>query len=174
MKTFDEVYPTLPANGWLAEDEARLLWNFASQFKGSILEVGCYFGRSTVLLANLGRPLYCVDPFDGFTDDFTGDHIQASWQENLKSRDLSNVMQFRVRVENWVSRPIVGFAYLDGDHTYEGTRAQIRAALNCGARGIAVHDVSNSGGGLPITRATSEMLGKWTDKTGTLAVWRRK
>jgi len=174
MKTFEEVYETLPGTGWLSKDEAYLLWDSARGYEGSILEVGCYFGRSTVLLANLGRPLYCVDPFDGFTDDYTGDHIHSQFLGNLKDRGLVDVMTFRMRVEDWVSRPKVGFAYLDGDHTYEGTVAQIRAALDCEAKGIAIHDVSNSGGGLPISKAAFEMLGRTYDKAGTMAVWRLK
>lgn len=173
MKTFEEVWPTLPGTGWLAQEEARLLWDSAKQYEGAILEVGCYFGRSTVLLASLGRPLYCVDPFDGFTDDYTGDYIHLGWQENLRSRDLiDNIMLFKMRVEDLVSRPPVGFAYLDGDHTAEGTKTQIRVAEECGTKAIAIHDVNDSGEGLAIKQVALEMLGPWKSRVERLATWR--
>ncbi len=172
MKTFEEVYPDLPGTGWLTEGEARLLWDFAGQFEGPVLEVGCYFGRSTVLLANLGRLLLCVDPFDGFTDDHSGVEIRNAWYANIESRGLLNVRQAQCKIEDWLYPLPVGFAYLDGDHTAEGTRAQIEFALDHGAEGIAIHDVNDSGGGLPIKEVALKMLGPWEDRVERLATWR--
>lgn len=172
MKTFEEVYTTLPADGWLTEDEARLLWDKASLYDGPILEVGCYKGRSTVLLASLGRPVYAVDPFAGFsTDDPSGEGVKAEWMGNVYSRGLSDVVQlFHRRVEDWAARP-AGFAYLDGDHTYTGTLAQIRAALSCGARGVAAHDFNETGGGAEVRRACLQKLGTPAAQAGRLAYW---
>lgn len=171
MKTFEQVYETLPANGWLTEEEARLLWDFAGQFSGPILEVGVYHGRSSCLLASLGRPLYCVDPFDGFDEDWGGDEIERRFRANMAGRDLSNFFLFRMRVEDWnISN--VNFAYLDGDHTAEGTRRQIEVARKCKAKGIAIHDVNDSGGGLPIKEVALKMLGPWESRAGRLATWR--
>ena len=117
--------------------------------------------------------MYCVDPFDGFTEDFTGDHIYHAFMKNLFDRNLGdNVMTFRMKAEDWVSRPQVGFAYLDGDHTADGTRTQIRAARECGAKNIAIHDVNDSGGGLPIKEVALEMLGPWENRVDRLATWR--
>lgn len=169
---FDEVFQGLPS-GWLSEGEARLLWNEAGRTDGPILEVGCYRGRSTCLLAALGRPMYCVDPFSGFdSDDPTGERILACWRENVSSRELFPAL-FRTRVEDWEPIP-VGFAYLDGDHTYRGTRNQVEKALQCGPSAIAVHDVNDSGGGVEVKKACLEALGKWTTRTRGLAVWRLK
>lgn len=167
---FTYVYPTLPGNGWLTEPEAELLWKVANLSQGPILEVGSYHGRSTCLLAATGRQVYAVDPFDGFTSDHAGNDIEAALRLALKSRGLTNVEIFRQRVEDWKPRP-VGFAYLDGDHTYIGTVAQIEAAKACGAKYIAVHDVNDKGDGAEIKRACLRLLGSWSERAERLAVW---
>lgn len=168
--TFDDAYETLPTHGWLTRAEAELLWMAASRCTGSILEVGSYHGRSTCLLAQLGRPVYAVDPFDGFDSDLPGDEIEWRLKANLRTRNLTNVTVYRQRIEDWMARPC-GFAFLDGDHTYRGTVNQIEVAQACGAQMIAIHDVNDSGGGLEVKRAVIERLGPWSERVERLAVW---
>lgn len=178
MKTFDEVYKTLP-DGWLTETEAKTLWVAALSCTGAILEVGCYKGRSTVLLAATERTVYCVDPWAGFdSDDPTGDKTFKAWLTNIQIRGYaSNVFWFRQTVSEWLGKSYIDgprparFAYLDGDHTYEGTKLQIEAAKACGAVTIAVHDVNDRGDGLEVKRACLELLGPWKVRVERLAVW---
>lgn len=150
--TFNEVYEAIPGNGWLSENEAELLWYAVNQEVGPILEVGSYQGRSTVLLAATLRRVYAVDPFDGFDDTNDGEKIFLALRDNLLSRNINNVIIYRKRVEDWKHRP-VGFAYLDGDHTFKGTMEQIEIAKSCGAMRICIHDYALSGDGLEIKRA---------------------
>lgn len=173
ITTFEEVYETLPGDGWLTRSEAELLWNSALGCLGPILEVGCYKGRSTCLLAALGRPVYAVDPFDGFTEDHTGDEIFKAFMTNLSSRHLHNVLLSRKSVEEWYAPEgvTIRFAYLDGDHTRQGTLNQISKALHAGARVIAIHDVNDSGGGLQVKEAALKLLGPWKERVERLAVW---
>lgn len=196
MKDFNRIYNGLPSNGWLDRDEAELLWGSAQLTTGSILEVGCYHGRSTCLLAELGRPLFCVDPFKDFdSDDPTGTKIYEAWCRNLADRCIvcaigmpaagswgglekcmkdngwsTLVILHRKRIEEWKPRP-VGFAYLDGDHTPVGTVNQLRAALECGAKSIGVHDVNDQGEGAKIKEVCLNVLGPWNHRVGRLAVW---
>lgn len=183
MKLFEDVYETLPANGWLTEIEARLLWEVARDAQGPILEVGCYYGRSTVLLASLNRPIYCVDPFSGFdSGDLSGEKVRTAFVENMNSRDIRlvfhlsdsrlipmppYVMLCEQRIEDWHIRP-VGFAYLDGDHTYEGTLTQINVALAAGASTVAIHDITNAA----IFDAALKLLGLPDENIERLGVWR--
>lgn len=169
MLTFDEVYQIMPGNGWLSRPEAELLWRTAQGCTGAILEVGSYQGRSTCLLAKLGRTLYAVDPFDGFSE-LSGDEIHARLLANLRERGLFGAIVFRQRIEDWTPRPC-GFAYLDGDHTYAGTLAQLDAARRCGVKVIAIHDVNDTGGGADIKKAALERLGPWRERVERLAVW---
>jgi hypothetical protein len=171
MLDFDALFESLPT-GWLTKDEARLLLDEADRTNGPILECGSYMGRSTVLLASLKRLVYAVDPFEGFsTEDPTGYKTQDAFLANLKERDIHNVVMYRGRIEHWGPRR-VGFAFLDGDHTYDGTRAQIQKAQQCGAMGICVHDCNDDGGGLQVKRACLELLGPWAERVERLACWR--
>lgn len=172
--TFEEVYEQIPGNGWLSRGEAELLWRVATACEGEILEVGCYQGRSTCLLASTGRPVYAVDPFADFDDsDKTGDKTEALFLENIHSRGLVNVQLFRMPIMLWETRP-VGLAYLDGDHTYFGTIEQINVARLCKPSVIAIHDVNDSGDGLDIQRAAVRLLGPWQERVERLAVWEVK
>lgn len=152
---FDTIYETIPANGWLTKEEARLLWHQAYDCEGPILEVGSYEGRSTVLLASLGRLVYAVDPFDGFADDRSGNEIEACFTNNIQSRHIDNVRLFRQKIEEWKPRPC-GFAYLDGDHTYQGTLRQIGTAKKVGAKVICIHDYATEGGGAFVKKAIED------------------
>lgn len=177
MKTFEEVYETLPTTGWLSLEEARLLYKCCAETNGNILEVGCYHGRSTVLLASFGRIVYAVDPFNGFdSDDMEGVKTQIRFNQNLDERGIENVNVIPYGIEEVPTESLedIGLAYLDGDHTYKGTRNQINAALEARAKVIAIHDVNDSGDGVEIKRAALELLGPWYERVERLAVWKIK
>lgn len=176
MRSFDEVYASLPGNGWLTEDEARLLWLCCEKTKGPILEVGCHQGRSTGLLASFGRHVSCVDPFEGFsTEDPDGKVARDAFIRNMSDRGLDNISLFVMKVEQWEYQRSLpaeyGLCYLDGDHTYQGTVEQIRIALTCKPSIIAIHDVNDTGDGAEIKRAALAALGPWNKRAGRLAAW---
>lgn len=162
MKTFREIWSTIPGTGWLNRSEGLLLWNTAYKSPGPILEVGCYQGKSTVLLASLGRTVYSVDPLDDFDSGLSGDEIEARLLDNLVSRKIDNVVFYRLSIKDWAAKflstgaPVVGFAYLDGDHTYEGTVEQIRIAILAGAKNLCIHDYEDKGDGLEVKRAVRD------------------
>ena len=169
---FDELFNRATAHGWLSRDEAWMLVTYAERTVGNIVEVGSYMGRSAMILAGLGRPLYCVDPWDDqFSSDYPGDTIYAQFLENVGSiPECEHVYGIRKRVEDWT--PIeAGFVYLDGDHTYRGTKAQIEKALDCSPQIIAIHDYSEVGGGAEIKRAADKLLGQYHMRCDRLAVY---
>ena len=191
-ESFESVWARVPGEGWLEPAEGRLLYAEAGRVGGPILEVGVYKGRSTVLLAALGRPLYCVDPFAGFNDlDPSGERVKADWLHNVRlltgiepavvpaalaglnsvPDPADKITLWARRVEDWRPRPC-GFAYLDGDHTRAGTLAQVRRALECDPTTIAVHDVNDSGDGYEVRKACEELIGPWRERVQKLAVWR--
>lgn len=165
MLTIEQIFPTLPAQGWLDKDEATLLLAFAALTHGDILEVGSYAGRSAIALAHLGRTVHCVDDF---SEDEPDGSVERHFYEN--TAPFPNIILHRMRVEVWAPRP-VGFAYLDGDHTYEGTKHQIEKALACGPACVAMHDVNNTGQGAEVMRAALEMLGDWIIRSGKMAIF---
>ena len=168
--TFEEAFAIADKiTGWLSKDEAKLLWKAANATRGIILEVGCFHGRSTSILSAFGRQVYAVDQFSGFdTLDMSGAKAKADFLANARP----NVVLFHERIESWKPRP-VGFAYLDGDHSYNGTKAQIRKALSCRPQAIAIHDVNDTGEGREIKKAAISLLGPWQTRIERLAVWVR-
>ena len=169
LPDFETVYTQLPTDGWLTKREAELLFSFALGTTGDILEIGGYLGRSTVLLAHLGRQVYTVDSFTGFAKwDPSGDKIERRFRDNVAPYE--NVTLYRQRIEDWEPRPC-GFCYLDGEHSYIGTMAQIQVALKCQPTRVAAHDVNDKGGGLNVRRACLEVFGHWLKRVGRLAVW---
>lgn len=200
--SFEAAWAAVPARGWLTEAEGRLLYRAAAETAGPLLEVGCYHGRSSALLAALGRPLHCVDPFRDFdTADPSGEATLAGWRavmaerghrvlefpnqlglielaertgaiRTMADRPAADVFLFRQRVEDWAPRP-VGFAYLDGDHTFEGSVRQAEIAVACGARVIAAHDVNDGGLGRLVRDGMVKVLGPFAERVERLAVWRR-
>lgn len=182
MKTFNEVFATLPSHGWLAMEEAELLWKYTKEAK-TVLEVGTYYGRSAAMLSEIVDTLYCVDPFVDFdTGDLSGENARLSFLQSMLDRGIivgdglnppaepTKVYLFKQKIENWEPRP-VDLAYLDGDHSYRGTLRQINKALQCKPKFIAVHDVSNSSGGVHVDKACRELLGPRRELAGTMAVW---
>lgn len=177
LTSFNDLFHLLPSRGWLTWDEAQLLHQTVEATDGDILEVGCYYGRSTVLLGTVakasGRHVHAVDPFEGFDDgDPSGEDAAKSIVRTLIDLRLQSTVTIYIQsIEDWVPKP-VGFAYLDGDHTYVGTLNQIAKALACGARAIAAHDVNDSGGGVEVRDAALDILGPWSERVERLAVWR--
>ena len=114
--------------------------------------------------------IYAVDPFEEFAEwDMQGDEIEKKFRKRLNH--CENVILFRQRIEDWEPRPCT-FAYLDGEHTYDGTIVQIDKAADCGVLHIAVHDVNDKGGGLEVKRACLEKLGPWIDRAFRLATFK--
>ena len=157
---FELVYETVPGNGWLTKEEAEYLFEATSMYQGDILEVGCYQGKSTVLLASFDRPVHCVDPFSNFdSDDPTGSKTYQKFLQNLDSRQIKNVKIYKRKLCDamfYLPSESIDFAYLDGDHTYDGTVEQLVSASLLGCKAVCVHDYATFGGGLNIKRAIQD------------------
>lgn len=179
---FATAYARITSEGWMDREEATILYRYAGMTGGDVVEVGTHYGRSAMLLAQLGRPLHCVDSWDdSFPDNGAGPYRPKEPGDVVLRTFIDNVTRlmgevwcglityYRVRVEDWNPVP-AGFVYLDGDHSYEGTAAQIRKGLACRPTYLAMHDV-----GAPATEAVTQaalnLLGPWRDKSGKVAVW---
>lgn len=180
IRQYLSLYKNITSCGWLSIGEGLLLLDYAEQTSGPMIEVGSHFGRSAMLLAQLPsdeghllrRKLYCIDPWgDDFHTEFGGDEIYAQFLSNINTIPNAWVVPIRKRVEE--TKPIDSeFVYLDGDHTPEGTKAQIAWALKCQPKYIAVHDVNESGDGLKIKNVAIQLLGNYVERVERLAVWR--
>ena len=157
--------------GWLPLEEAEYLRLAARSAIGSIVEIGCYRGRSTAALA-LGalessgsiQKVYSIDPHDEFTGQLGGafgpidrvhyyrNVLRAGVAEhasliNLPSQNVAQIWE----------KP-VGLLFVDGDHRYEAVRKDVDCWLPHVVAGGAIifDDAQNANAG--VGRVISELL----------------
>lgn len=163
----------LTIQGWMTEPELRWLAEQAT-YHQAIAEIGCWKGRSTVVLAahTSGR-VWAIDHWQGqLADPAAGPSVEivARGTESIYEEFLANIAPWRARV--WIQREpsIVAacrldvpldFVFLDGAHDYAAVIADLcayRPKLVAGGL-LAGHDYSEYGRGKGVVRAVDEQLG---------------
>ncbi len=139
---------------------------------GSILEIGSFKGRSTIILAKASKfagdsAVYAVDPLTSpsATDPDLGGALsaKADFESNLSIHGVTDRVRFHRMTSQelaplWSSK--IRLLWIDGDHTYGGTKADFdlfHPWLEDGAI-IALHDVLNIFDG-PIRVFSEDILG---------------
>ncbi len=161
------------APGFLTEREARFLALVAAcaPARGVILEIGTFKGKSTVGLASVATryglgPVVTVDPHSGpsVTDPDVG-ASGSSWDDfraSLRAAGVESAVEAhreysRDLARGWSRR--IRFLWIDGDHTYRGSKDDVdlfRAHLVPGAI-VALHDVLHTFEG-PVRVFAEELL----------------
>jgi predicted O-methyltransferase YrrM len=148
--------------GWLSEDQAARLASAAARCPagGTIVEIGSFRGRSTIVLARAAPPsaeVVAIDPhagndrgpreIEGFSRAAAAD--RAAFLSNLQRADVAHrvrhVAEFSAAAHPCVDGP-VDVLFVDGAHRYVPARADLR---DWGARVAAggtllVHDAFSS------------------------------
>jgi len=147
-KTFDEALrATDGITSGLTKAEANLLYQLSEQVhrqkSGSVLEIGAYLGKSTILLAATG-PVFSVDHHRGNSEHQIGQprfrpvtltngevNTYPHFQENIARAGVSdNVIALvadhraALSVLDSSSFPI-SLLFVDAEHSYEETKAVI-------------------------------------------------
>jgi predicted O-methyltransferase YrrM len=160
---FDSVTENLlkeveTVEGYLSPNEMRFLALLAAcpTAEGDVLEIGSFKGKSTIILAKAAAladtdaRIHAVDPMTAPSEtdpDLRGDETSyTDFQTNIKERGVAGKIEFHHTfsyklAETW-TRPI-RFLWIDGDHTYEGTKLDFDGFaphLTDGAI-VAIHDV---------------------------------
>jgi cephalosporin hydroxylase len=110
---------------------------------GDLIEIGCYTGGTTRLLARVarahGRRVIAVDPW---ADD---EAVCEKFLENIagywRMMDIIHSRSQEPQVIEQIKACPLCFAYVDGLHTHDGLLSDIRAVGHC-AGVIVVDDVS--------------------------------
>ncbi len=143
--------------GYLSPDEIRFLALLAAvpTAKGEILEIGSFKGKSTIILAKSAAltnnaVVHAVDPMiaPSETDpDLKGEKSSfPDFKKNIEEKNVADKIEFHQKfsyelAETW-DKPI-RFLWIDGDHTYKGTKLDFDGFVNHLEDGaiIAIHDV---------------------------------
>jgi predicted O-methyltransferase YrrM len=134
---------TIP--GWTRNEEAEALAQMAYSLEGdaAVVEIGSFFGSSTVFLAGARKlrgagKVHCVDPFDGSGDSYSLPHYHAiitafgarspreHFDRNIREAALSDwveVHQGKAEeiAAGWTAA--IDLLILDGDQSPAGVRA---------------------------------------------------
>lgn len=167
-------YPDLPP-GWLEEAEYHALRELAAG--STVLEVGCWLGRSTVAMAEVAEFVVTCDHFEGGPDlqENSNEHsatlnggvwtFPAFWtgEDGIKARGLAEKVipvlgDFRRTAH--ILRPYrFGLVYVDADHSREATLqiGRLAAALAAPGAPVVFHDYADGWPG--VIAAVDELCG---------------
>ena len=193
--TFEEALSAIDGiTGWLSRDQARMLFERARSLPtgATIVEIGSYRGRSTIVLARgaAGRvDLVAIDPHAG--NDRGPQQIRGSADEGQREHEafIANLRRAGVlELVRHVRRPsqealdsvgpAVDLLYIDGAHRYRPARDDIVRWGSRVPRGgtLLLHDSFSAVG---VTLAQARLLlftrrFRFVRRMGTLSEYRRE
>jgi len=150
-------------SGWMTPGELAWLY-FVAREMDSIVEIGSWMGRSTdALLAGCKGTVWAIDHFRGSKTERESEHKKAK-EEDISKIFLKNVghhknlkllkMDSSEAVKRFEDKS-VDMVFIDGGHTYEEVKADIKAWLPKAKNLICGHDYDGD-----IKRAVNEVFGK--------------
>lgn len=153
MITFEEIKAL---DGFFIDDEIRLFMKFG-EVNNRKVEVGTWFGKSTIALASSGNPVITIDHHRGSPEminnhDKFGFNTGDIWSfpkfwEHVKKFNLQDVI-IPIIADNQKVDFIndIDFLFIDGAHDYENAMADYKhwfpKVKKTGT--ITVHDIENT------------------------------
>jgi Methyltransferase domain len=155
-------------------DEAALLFRLGKNADGPVAEIGRFKGGSTVVFATAGAELWSYDLHVALRPDMTGEQLDRELEDALTRLGVRDRVHLLVGDSRTVEPPPEPLAvlFIDGDHSYEGAKADFDRWGAFVRRGghVLFHDAVDSGGYgnvYPgVTRAVAEIGAGWTRQPG--------
>lgn len=178
--------------GWETDAEQNLLLELAAAVpeKGNIVEIGAEFGMSTSLFAKGAHESVSIVSVDLFPENLLGMHLGNLAEAGFADRTKQIAAPSKDAAADWgpKKKPTpIDLLFIDGDHTFEGVKADIDNWIKFVPVGgvVAFHDCACATNRLPhylhfeVTRALSEWYlvngAKWqqTHMVDTTIVFKR-
>jgi precorrin-6B methylase 2 len=146
------------------EFEARVIVWLALYTQGNILEVGCANGCLTRALAQAAteKTVYALD----WTHNPNLIVHQAAEKPGIVASNaihLPNVIAIDGDSKRFAYPSGISFVFVDGDHTYEGVKADTDKAMLYGPQIIAWHDFREESEWMGVYRLLNEMVNDGVD-----------
>lgn len=157
----------------LTKEEKYKLYKLSSLKKGVAVEIGSYLGSSScfIALARKKKPggmLFCVDTWQNDAMSEGAKDTFLTFLENTQNfSDIIRPQRGKSAEVAAVWEGPVDFLFIDGDHSYEGVRADVEAwfpKLSSGAL-VVFHDYGWAEG---VRRVIGEYVAPRAKKEGTL------
>jgi hypothetical protein len=172
--------------GWLTEAQARRLFDCARRASGTVVEIGSFRGRSTIVLALAAGRVVAIDPHAGsdrgpqeFAPDAArGDADSEAFLANLEAAGVRDRVRYVRRFSSDAHDAVdgeIGLLYVDGAHRFGPARADLAGwggRVRPGGT-MLVHDAFSSIG---VTLALATVCTRWryVGRTGSLAEYERR
>jgi predicted O-methyltransferase YrrM len=174
--------------GWESDDEQALLFQLAQAVpeSGQIVEIGAEYGMSASLFIAGAKPTVRITSVDLFPGDMLAKYRNNLREAGYEGRSTQIQGDSSTAGKLWDGGPI-DLLFIDGDHNYEGCKADIDAWVkHVKVHGFVIfHDCASNTNRLPhhmhffVTRAVSEWFwgtrGKWrqTNQVNSIMVFER-
>jgi predicted O-methyltransferase YrrM len=183
MTGFDEVFAAVKdIDGWLTEEQARLLWERAAALPSGarIVEIGSHHGRSTIVLATAApeAELVAIDPYE---EDEPRPADLVRFEQNLERAGVRERVRHVHASSTAALSDVPGeidLLYIDGAHDVHTADADVRrwgARVREGGT-MLIHD-SFSSVGVTLAEILSLFFGdrfRYVGRSRTLAEYRRE
>lgn len=144
---------------------------YAAEFSGDIIEIGCYVGGTSLILADVarryGRKLICIDSWPTGTE-YNLEEIERLFRVNMEPHaDVCSIHKLDAHSDEGIELITSGkycFAFSDDGHSFDDHKADLAALIPVTTGIICVDDVYLPEVRDAIAWAASEF--KWTAMYG--------
>lgn len=166
--------------GFLLPGDVKFMFTLGTELPkdGVYLEIGSWMGLSSITVANallsrfnFNAQVFCVDTWEGSMEhkdmpEIKGRQLYSIFEENVRNSRMDHFIRAvrgdSVQIGKSWDGPLADIIFVDGDHSFQGCYADIRAwlpRLKPGGRMLG-HDATPGEGGV------REALDRFSKETG--------